>query len=272
MAERKANIDAEIKSRVTRAGGMYDGVDVRASLLWDNRNDLDLHVIAPSGEHIFYGNKRSRCGGWLDVDMNVGGDTTKPVENIRWPKGGAPAGRYQVIVQNFRFHEAKAEPTRFKVELEVAGEIRHIEGIVSPNGETKDASNVTVATFGYDPSAQRKEPDSKAEDPYAKYADDVILAQWATVIPKEHILRVGDPKSIIDVLLGALAIADGKVDLDTYLKDLADLGAGEGRLRDVETALAGLPSAKKVATAQVEGEVPSGPAPEGGGKKRSVRL
>src|SRR5262249_21086696 len=145
MAERKANIDAEIKARVTLAGGMYDGVDVRASLLWDNRNDLDLHVIAPSGEHIYYANKQSRCGGWLDVDMNVHGDTTKPVENVRWKKGGAPAGRYQVFVQNFRFHEPRPEPTRFKVELEIAGEVRHVEGVISPKGETKDPSNVAVA-------------------------------------------------------------------------------------------------------------------------------
>src|SRR6185503_20313011 len=102
MADRRGDIDAEIRNRVVAAGGRYEGVDIRASLVWDNRNDLDLHVMAPSGEHIYYGNKRSQCGGWLDVDMNVGGDTTKPVENIRWAKGAAPAGRYQVIVQNFR--------------------------------------------------------------------------------------------------------------------------------------------------------------------------
>lgn len=91
MEERKANIDAEIKARVTRAGGMYEGVDVRASLLWDNRNDLDLHVVAPSGEHP-YGHKRSRCGGWLDVDMNVNGETTKPVENVPLGQGQRTRG------------------------------------------------------------------------------------------------------------------------------------------------------------------------------------
>jgi hypothetical protein len=269
MAERKANIDAEIKARVTRAGGQYEGVDVRASLVWDNRNDLDLHVIAPSGEKVYYGNKRSRCGGWLDVDMNVGGDTTKPVENVRWSKGQAPAGRYQVIVQNFRFHEAPA-PTQFKVELEVGGDIRHVDGVISPNGETKDASNVVVATFDYDPAAKQKAQPAK-EDVYKNYGDDVILAQWASVIPREHIIRVGDPHSIIDVLLGALAIAEGKVDLDTYLRDMAELGATEDARREVESALAGLPSVKMVATAKVEGDVPV-PPEGGGGKKRSVRL
>jgi len=266
MDERKSNIDAEIKSRVTKAGGQYDGVDVRASLLWDNRNDLDLHVVAPSGFHIFYGAKQSDCGGWLDVDMNVGGNTTKPVENVRWSKGTAPTGRYKVYVQNFRFHEPGAEPTRFKVELEIGGRVTHHEGVISPNGQTSDASNFVVAEFDYAPAPVKG---ASKPDAYANYADDVILAQWSKVIPKEHILRVGDPKSIIDILLGALAIADGKVDLDTYLKDMKELGADEVRLRDAEAALGGLPSAHKVATASIEGDVPP---PPGAGKKKPVRL
>jgi hypothetical protein len=130
MAERRTNIDAEIKARVTGRGGMYDGVDVRASLLWNNRNDLDLHVMTPAGEHIYYGAKQASCGGWLDVDMNVTGDSTKPVENVRWAKGKAPAGRYKVFVRNYRFHEADQAPTRWKVELEVGGGIRPLDGVL----------------------------------------------------------------------------------------------------------------------------------------------
>ncbi len=267
MEERKANIDAEIRDRVTRAGGMVDGVDVRASLLWNNRNDLDLHVITPANEHIFYGAKQATCGGWLDVDMNVRGDTTKPVENVRWAKGAARRGRYRVFVRNYAFHEPDQQPTPFKVELEVSGKITHFEGVISPNKQTGEASDIAVAEIDFDPDANKK---PETGDKYKNYADDVILAQWATVIPKEHIIRVGDPKSIIDVLLGALAIADGKVDLDTYLKDCRELGSPEERVREVEAALAGLPSAKKVATASVEGEVPPPSTPGGG--KRTVRL
>jgi uncharacterized protein YfaP (DUF2135 family) len=268
MEERKSNIDAEIKDRVTRAGGLYDGVDIRASLLWNNRNDLDLHVITPSGEHIFYGAKVASCGGFLDVDMNVRGETTKPVENVRWAKGAARVGRYKVFVRNYAFHESVQSPTSFKVELEVNGKVTHFEGVMSPNGQTSDASDIVVAEFDFDPRASK--PVEKT-DQYANYADDVILAQWATVIPKEHIIRVGDPKSIIDVLLGALAISDGKVDLDTYLKDMRELGAEDARVRDVENALAGLPSAQKVAVAEVVGDVPLPPT-DGAGKKKSVRL
>ncbi len=268
MAERRTNIDAEIKARVTGRGGMYEGVDVRASLLWDNRNDLDLHVISPTGQHIYYGAKQSTDGGWLDVDMNVTGDSLKPVENVRWAKGQAPAGRYKVFVRNFRFHEPSAAPTRFKVELEIGGDIRHVEGVISPAGQTGDASDVVVAELDYAPDAIRRQADE--EQVYKNYSDDVVLAQWATVIPKEHIIRVGDPKSIIDVLLGALAISDGKVDLDTYVKDMRAMGADDVRVREIEAALGGLPSATRVATAAVEGDVP--PPPEPGGKKKSVRL
>jgi hypothetical protein len=126
---------------------------------------------------------------------------------------------------------------------------------------------MVVAEFDYDPNAQHAAA-APGVDQYAGYADDVILAQWATVLPKEHIIRVGDPKSIIDVLLGALAIADGKVDLDTYLRDMRELGAPEDRVHAIEAALAGLPSAKNVATATVTGDVPAAT----GGKKTTIRL
>ena len=265
MEERKANIDAEIRDRVTKAGGVYEGVDIRASLIWNNRNDLDLHVMTPANEHIYYAAKKANCGGWLDVDMNVGGNTTKPVENVRWTKGSARAGRYRVFVRNYAYHEPSQEEFPFKVELEINGVISHVEGVIKA-GHTQDRSDVQVADFVYDPKAAK--PVEKV-DQYKNYSDDTILAQWASVLPKEHIIRVGDPKSIIDTLLGALAIADGKVDLDTYCKDLRELGTSEDRVAEIERSLSGLPSARKVATATVEGEVPP-PSPDG--KKKTVRL
>jgi hypothetical protein len=131
-----SGVDAEIKKRVIDAGGLHTGVDIRASLIWNNRNDLDLHVITPAREHIYFGDKRSRCGGWLDIDMNVSGETTKPIENIRWPKGSAPPGRYQVYVQNYRFHEQDRRPTPFRVEFEINGDVFRVDGIISPHGQT----------------------------------------------------------------------------------------------------------------------------------------
>lgn len=144
-------IDAEIKRRVVQAGGVHEGCDIRASLMWNNRNDLDLHVITPGREHIFFNAKRSRCGGWLDVDMNVRGETTTPIENTRWTRGMARAGHYRVYVQNYRFHERDESVTPFRVELEVNGDVFHYNGAISPEGEVGLYSDVTVADFLYTP-------------------------------------------------------------------------------------------------------------------------
>ncbi len=270
MEQRKADIDAEIKTRVEAAGGQYANVDIRASLLWNNRNDLDLHVIPPSGEEVYFGHKKSDCGGWLDVDMNISGETLKPVENVRWAKGTAPKGRYRVVVQNYAFKDGNTGPTDFKVEIEVAGEVRHFEGTVSPEGQTGVNSNVLVYEFDHDPETRRPAPAAKPDDPYAQYSDDVILKQWATVIPAERILRIDDPRSIIDVLLGALAILEGTATLDGYEADMRSRNQTEERIAEVARALGGLGPVRNVAI--VEGLVPPTPpaAKDRGGRTKRI--
>lgn len=266
--QRKSDIDAEIRSRVKAAGGQYDGVDIRASLIWNNRNDLDLHIVPPSGEEIYYGHKKSTCQGWLDVDMNVQGETTKPVENIRWARGKAQRGRYKVYVQNFAFKFSDAGPTPYRVELEVNGDIRHFDGVISARGETGRSSDQVVFEFDYDPAGRQEEQADKPEkrDGYAQYSDEVILQQWASVLPREQILRIGDPSAIIDVLLGALAISAGARDLPGYLQDMRGRGQTEARIALASEALSGLVEAAKLGS--VQGALP----PAGGGQRRGRRL
>ena len=219
MAQRKQDIDAETRQRVLAAGGRYEGVDIRASLIWDNTNDLDLHVITPAGEHIYYGYKRSQCGGWLDVDMNVRGETTKPVENVQWVRGTAPRGQYRVFVHNYRFHERDHRPTNFRVEIEINGVVHHFNKVISEKGETGKDSEVHIFDFVYDPN--QRQPERATDSPeYANYSDEVILRQWGEVLPQPHILRIEDPKAIIDVMLGALAITGGGRTLDEYIADM----------------------------------------------------
>lgn len=177
-----AGIDAEMKRRVEGAGGQYEGVEIRASLLWNNRNDLDLHVVTPQGEHIFYGHKRSACGGWLDVDMNVRGETTTPVENIRWARGAAPRGHYRIYVQNYRFHEPAQHPTPFKVEVEISGEIYHFTGVVSPHKQTGSASDLVVLEFDHEPGQRLKHPPRHAvPQPQGTTQWNVAAGAWAKV-------------------------------------------------------------------------------------------
>lgn len=77
---------------------------LQCSLIWNDIADLDLSCVTPDGETIYYGNKETECGGWLDVDMNVNKDTAslEPVENIFW--ASAPSGKYVFKVTNFNCH------------------------------------------------------------------------------------------------------------------------------------------------------------------------
>lgn len=101
---------AAIQKRVSKAGGKQG--EVQFALAWRNVNDVDLHVIAPSGEHISHVHRRSRCGGILDVDMNVEGESEEPVENVRWITH-APWGRYTVLVNFFKLNsEGVRRPRR----------------------------------------------------------------------------------------------------------------------------------------------------------------
>jgi subtilisin-like proprotein convertase family protein len=244
--DRQADIDAEIRKRLVQAGGRFKDVSIRVSLLWDNYNDLDLHVICPSGEEIYYVNKQSRCGGELDVDRNAGGaQTNKPVENIRWPKGEAPAGHYKVFVQHFATHDS-VERSPFRVELDIDGEIQHFTGVTHEKGRSSRGDygreNVQVIEFNYDPSRGRVQ----TPDKYADYKDEAVLAKWGSLIPPEHILRIQDARACVDTMIGVMTLATGKQTLDEYIKNLGtaekDGGVGQtaARCKDVREALQAL--------------------------------
>jgi hypothetical protein len=73
--------------------------DVQVSLSWNAASDVDLHVVDPTGEEIYYGHRTSASGGVLDLDSNAACSIDGAQnENITWPIGRAPAGTYTVRV------------------------------------------------------------------------------------------------------------------------------------------------------------------------------
>jgi hypothetical protein len=75
--------------------------DVQVSVSWSDSSDVDLHVIDPNGDEIFYGAKTSPSGGNLDLDSNAAcsrnsDNTFKSNENVVWPLGGGAHGTYTV--------------------------------------------------------------------------------------------------------------------------------------------------------------------------------
>jgi molybdopterin converting factor small subunit len=137
----------ELQARLDREGARSG--DVQISLMWDNYNDLDLHVVCPSGERIHGGNKISECGGELDVDANVRPETKKPVENVVWDDETAQPGEYQVYVHHYKKHKKRRtkDPTKFKVIVNNVGELLEFDGKVSHGDPIQLVAQFDVPTM-----------------------------------------------------------------------------------------------------------------------------
>jgi hypothetical protein len=90
--------------------------DVSFRVVWEGISDLDLHVTDPDGEHLSHLRRGSGSGGMLDVDCNGDRICDAPIENIFWPLGAAPPGRYRFWVRVHRVQEGEpAIPARLLV-------------------------------------------------------------------------------------------------------------------------------------------------------------
>ncbi len=78
--------------------GAHDG-RITITLHWRSTDDLDLHCITPKGGHIYYGHKNAD-GGYLDVDMNVHGESSNAIEHIYFDT--PEQGEYSVYIDNYK--------------------------------------------------------------------------------------------------------------------------------------------------------------------------
>ncbi|MBI4498292.1 MAG: hypothetical protein HY689_10370 [Chloroflexi bacterium] len=76
--------------------------EVQVTLAWAGPADLDLAVTDPAGETVWFGNPSARSGGRLDRDTHCGNFQMGRPENVFWPQGSAPRGRYRVAVTYYR--------------------------------------------------------------------------------------------------------------------------------------------------------------------------
>lgn len=134
-----------IKERVKAAGGNVSGA-LRCSLSWSNYDDLDIHVIEPNRNRIYYGNRSSAYSdACLDVDMNAGmGRSKTPVENIVFPyKGKMSEGLYKVIVHQFSKRESKDQG--YEVQIEFDGQTYNFSFAKNPS----DNASEEICQFTY---------------------------------------------------------------------------------------------------------------------------
>lgn len=157
---------SELQARLSREGAKSG--DVQISLMWENYNDLDLHVVCPSGERVHGGNKISECGGELDVDANVRAETKKPVENVVWEGTTAPPGTYQVYAHHYKKHRKRRtrDPTKFQIIINNVGDFREFHGDLTHGDPIKLVCQFDV-------------PERDGQEDYAKRQMELKMRQEA---------------------------------------------------------------------------------------------
>lgn len=134
-----------VKEKVKKAGGKVDG-ELRISLEWFNTDDLDIHVIEPNGNSIYFGKKSNiNSNGTLDVDMNFSTLVTDPVENIIFKeKSKMLEGAYKVLVNNF--NKRNNNNFGFNVEIEHNNDVI----VLTYDKKVLHKETICVCEFQYD--------------------------------------------------------------------------------------------------------------------------
>jgi uncharacterized protein YfaP (DUF2135 family) len=112
--------------------------DIQVTLRWDTLDDLDVGVVDPNDETVFFANPNVPSGGTLDVDSNAGCQSNfeNPVENIYWETGSAPEGEYLATVTLFSNCAGNIDPVPFELSITTGGETRTETGTVSEDRPT----------------------------------------------------------------------------------------------------------------------------------------
>ncbi|HJM18242.1 MAG TPA: hypothetical protein QF703_01780 [Candidatus Thalassarchaeaceae archaeon] len=144
-----------LEARLEREGAKRGSVQI--SLMWDNWNDLDLHVITPSGEHVYHDNRKSKCGGELDIDMNFKPTSKTPVENVVWTET-PPPGVYRVGIRHFKIHKrgflskiplismlTTTNETHFKLGVTIGKSKKFYEGTIERGNDVKFVAKFAIA-------------------------------------------------------------------------------------------------------------------------------
>jgi hypothetical protein len=128
-----ANVDATVLNEDTTGA-------VQVTATWDAASDVDLHLVEPGGNEIFWGAPTSNTGGALNVDSNPACfiDNINN-ENISYPDNTAPNGTY--IVRLDYFASCNVAQTNFVVSVNNGGQRSVFTGNFTGSGDSGAAGS-----------------------------------------------------------------------------------------------------------------------------------
>lgn len=118
--------------------------EIKITLTWDNYADIDLHCVDPSGFHIYYRDKTSPTGGFLDYDNTQ----AYGPENIFFSP--APEGAYHVYLHYYAENNG-IRSVNYKVAIFNNGIGKTYEGTISGKGSTVDIATILFGTISNAP-------------------------------------------------------------------------------------------------------------------------
>ncbi|HEY8474866.1 MAG TPA: hypothetical protein VIL37_19885 [Natronosporangium sp.] len=107
--------------------------ELQVSVSWDADSDVDLHVVDPNGEEIYWSSMYSSSGGELDLDSNPNCNLDNiRNENITFPE--APPGEYLVRVDYF--NDCDVAQTNYVVTVQLPdGSSQTFDGTFTGEGD-----------------------------------------------------------------------------------------------------------------------------------------
>ncbi len=112
--------------------------DLEMTLTWEDKSDLDIAVVCPTGDKIYHGDKTvAACRGALDVDQNNNTVTSSPVEHVVFTD--PLPGTYTITVNLYKVR-SPLKTSSFLLRIKSAAGSQTLSGSVSPGRKTWTSS------------------------------------------------------------------------------------------------------------------------------------
>ena len=115
--------------------------EITITLMWDSKDDLDLHIFTPNGSELWWDDPNAQ-GGVFDIDANREGNIKQnPLENAYF--ANPVSGEYWIYVYNYEDRTPGAS-TNWTVRVQVGDEEQIYSGTITNQEET-----IEVLGFSY---------------------------------------------------------------------------------------------------------------------------